>query len=90
MCNYNSNPGRQARSKTSLFFNLKWTTTLIPAHLHTTAVAGVSKISAKGVIHVRPGTINGGGGGGGGGAVRFRPNTKSGGPVIVWHRAYSI
>ena len=24
--------------------------------------------------------------GGGGAAVRFRPNTKSGGPFIVWHR----
>ena len=46
--------------------------------------------SARGVIQVRPGTIIGGGGGGGGGvAVRFRPNTKSGGPLIVWHRAYS-
>ena len=38
--------------------------------------------SARGVIQVRPGTIIGGGGGGGGGvAVRFRPNTKSGGPL---------
>ena len=25
----------------------------------------------------------------GGVAIRFRPNTKSGGPLIVWHRAYS-
>ena len=52
--------------------------------------------SAKGVIQVGPGTISvyvcvwGGGGGGVGGAVRFRSNTKSGGPLIVWHRAYSI
>ena len=30
--------------------------------------------------------MEGGGGGGGGAAVRFRPNTKSGGPlIIVWH-----
>ena len=28
-------------------------------------------------------------GGGGEVAIRFRPNTKSGGPLIVWHRAYS-
>ena len=33
------------------------------------------------MIQVRPGTISGGGGGGGV-AVRFRPNTKSGGPLI--------
>ena len=40
-----------------------------------------------------PGTIRGvggwGAGGGGGVALRFRPNTKSVGPLIVWHRAYS-
>ena len=43
--------------------------------------------SARGVIQVRPGTIIGGGGGEV--AIRFRPITKSGGPLIVWHRAYS-
>ena len=46
-----------------------------------------SRRQRGGVIQVRPDTIIGGWGGV---AVRFRPNTKSEGPLIVWHRAYSI
>ena len=42
--------------------------------------SGVSRISARGVLKVRPHTKSGGGGGGGGeGTIRFRSNTKSGG-----------
>ena len=45
---------------------------------------GVSRISARGVLKVRPG-------GGGGGAIRFRSDTKSGGgggggEGVVWHK----
>ena len=50
------------------FLNLKWTTTLIPAHYGS---GRRIQILASGVIQVRPGTISGvvgvGGGGGGGG-----------------------
>ena len=44
-------------------------------------------------VHMGLGTRLVGGGGGGGGSccpLQNRPNTKSGGPLIVWHRAYSI
>ena len=43
--------------------------------------SGVSRISARGVLKVRPHMKRnvGGGGGGGGGAIRFRSDTKSGG-----------
>ena len=55
------------------------------------AISGVSRISARGVLKVRPDTESGGGqsasgpryknwrGGGGGGAVRFRSD------AFVWH-----
>ena len=50
-------------------------------------MAGVSEGGDSG--QARYDNWGGGGGGGGGVAIRFRPNTKSGGPLIVWHRAYS-
>ena len=52
--------------------------------------SGVSRISAREVLKVRPDTKSGGGGGGGGGAaVRFRSDTKSGGLCLA-HSKYVI
>ena len=49
-------------------------------YLHTTAGPAYPGFQ-RGGGGVRPGTISGGGEGGGG-AVRFKPNTKSGGPLF--------
>ena len=65
---------------------------------------GVSRISARGVLKVRPHTKSGGGGGGavhfrsdirkvGGGAIRFRSDMKSGeggADAFVWHKENTL
>ena len=64
------------------FKNLKWTTTLIPAHYGSGR--RIQDFSEGGDSdRARYDKCDGG-------AVRFRSNTKSAGPSIVWHRDYYI
>ena len=91
-----TNPGRQARSKTLLYY-LKLTTTRILAHYGR---AGISRVSARGggggggeVLQVRPGTISGGGegegwGGRGVGVLSASDPIRKVG--ALWYRGYSI